>query len=186
MKKLKKLLSIKLSSFQLLSLSATKAVALVVVISLLLGTIGNNAYAVAQSFNDNQKEENTASKFSEGKITSCKDTGSIVTVVNIQDLHCHYQTQQNISSILKEIDDTYGIKAICVEGGYGQVDTSWLSDIKDEKLKQILTDKLLEEGELTGAEYYVIKNNKNGLLKGLDDEKIHKENIKRLFWIVLK
>jgi len=171
------------SASQLFSFSATKAVALVVVISLLLGTIGNNAYAVAQSFN-NEQEENTASKFSEGKITSCKDTGSIVTVVNIQDLHCHYQTQQNISNIIKEIDDTYGIKAICVEGGYGQIDTSWLNDIKDENLKQTLTDKLLEEGELTGAEYYVIKNNKKDILKGLDEEKTHKENIKRLSDII--
>uniref|UniRef100_UPI0039B9CA5C hypothetical protein n=1 Tax=Candidatus Ruminimicrobium bovinum TaxID=3242779 RepID=UPI0039B9CA5C len=182
---IKKLSTIMLNSSasQLFSFSATKAIALVIVISLLLGTIGNNAYAVAQSFN-NEQEENTASKFSEGKITSCTDAGSNATVVNIQDLHCHYQTQQNISTILKEIEDNYGIKAICVEGGYGQIDTSWLSNIKDENLKQTLTDKLLEEGELTGAEYYVIKNNKKDILKGLDEEKTHKENIKRLSDII--
>ena len=39
-----------------------------------------------------------------GKITSINDTGSDLTVVNIQDLHCHKETQKKISNIIEEIN----------------------------------------------------------------------------------
>jgi hypothetical protein len=35
-------------------------------------------------------------------------------------------------------------------------------------------------GRLTGAEYFAYKENRRDILKGLDDEKIHKENLARL------
>jgi hypothetical protein len=39
---------------------------------------------------------------------------------------------------------------------------------------------LVESGRLTGSEYYSIVTEKPHFLKGLENEKLHKENIVRL------
>ena len=71
-----------------------------------------------------------------GKITGINDISSDITVINIQDLHCHEQTQHNISEIIKEINDNFPLESIYVEGGYGSIDISWLNRISDENLKE--------------------------------------------------
>ncbi len=120
-----------------------------------------------------------------GKITSSKDSNSNITVINIQDLHCHPQTQRNISKIIAQIADKYNLKKIYVEGGYGDIDVSWLNSIKDENIRKQVIEKLLSEGMLTGSEYYKLTSNNDKVeLKGIDEEDIHKDNVKRLSWII--
>ena len=72
--------------------------------------------------------------FSIGRITDALYTGSDEIVINIQDLHSHAQAQRNISNILEILDKKYGLKNVYVEGGIGQVDTSWLSSISNQEL----------------------------------------------------
>lgn len=114
-----------------------------------------------------------------GKVTSFKDNGSDTVVINVQDLHCDYGVQKNISSLLDELDKKYKIENIYVEGGFGNIDISLMSAIGSEYKDKIL-DNLLKAGRLTGAEYYAINNNKNGLLKGVENKELHSENIIRL------
>jgi hypothetical protein len=101
-------------------------------------------------------------------------------VISIQDFHCHAEVQRNICRILRQIDQQYGLSQILVEGASGPIDTSWLCELKDASLKQKIADALLSEGRLTGAEYYSVMNNKPRLLYGIENDKIHKENIIRL------
>jgi hypothetical protein len=115
-----------------------------------------------------------------GRVTSGTVFGDGTLIVNIQDLHCHAEVQKNISRILEMIDAQYGIKNVMVEGAAGDIDTSWLSAIKDTAFKKKLADKLIAQGRLTGAEYYSIINNKPSILKGLEDPKLHSANIARL------
>jgi hypothetical protein len=42
----------------------------------------------------------------------------------------------------------------------------------------------MREGKLSGGEYYAVKNSKEGMLYGLEEEEKHKENIKRLGYIL--
>ncbi|MCB4792031.1 MAG: tetratricopeptide repeat protein, partial [Elusimicrobia bacterium] len=107
-------------------------------------------------------------------------------VINIQDLHCHPEVQRNISKILASLDKNYGFNSIYVEGGYGKVSTSWLCNIKDEELKNHVLENLIAKGRLTGTEHYSVVSNKPGLLKGIENEAVHKLNIIRLGKILNK
>ncbi|MBR4632874.1 MAG: hypothetical protein IKO48_06125, partial [Elusimicrobia bacterium] len=169
--------------------NSIKICAVFTTVCFLISTLGANLYAIPMAENTNQKYEdifNKASSISNeyGKITSSKDAQSDITVINIQDLHCHPQTQRNIAKIIGQISDKYNLKRVYVEGGYGDIDVSWLSSIKDENIRKQVIEKLLEDGILTGSEYYKLTNNNEVELKGIDEELLHRENIRRLSWII--
>lgn len=167
-----------------------KSCSIMITLSLLLSVITQNVYATNNELvNDRLKKiffNDFAISQDFGKITSINDIGSNVTVINIQDLHCHFQTQKNISNIIKEINDTYFISNILVEGGYDNLNFDWINNIKDKKFKEKIINKLFETGELTGTEYYVLQNNKENIMQGLDNQKIHKENLSRLSYMIDK
>jgi L-aspartate oxidase len=62
------------------------------------------------------------------------------------------------------------------------VDLSWSSAIEDGALRKQIVEELLNEGKLTGAEYYCItaQDRYRLPLYGLEDEKTHRENLLRL------
>jgi len=102
-------------------------------------------------------------------------------VVNIQDLHCHAETQRNISKILAALDDKYGLDEVYVEGGYGKISTAWMDKITSDRARATeIADELLNSGLLTGAEYYSVASNRHDLLRGLEDETFYRQNIARL------
>ena len=171
-------------------LNSIKICAVFTTACFLISTLGANLYAIPMSENPNKKYEDVFNRTNSisteyGKITSSKDAKSDITVINIQDLHCHPQTQRNISKIIAEIAEKYNLKKIYVEGGYGNIDTSWLNSIEDENIRKQVIEKLLEEGILTGSEYYKLTGNNDKIeLKGIDEEEIHKDNVRRLSWII--
>ncbi|MDR2191384.1 MAG: hypothetical protein LBO62_00685, partial [Endomicrobium sp.] len=116
------------------------------------------------------------------KLTSSADFGGDAVVLNIQDFHMQPSVQRNISSIIDILVKKYGVKKVYVEGGYGDINSSWLSKIKDVKI----LNALLEDGVITGTEYYGALNAKSDFLIGLEDEKLHKENIVRLGTLIEK
>ncbi len=121
-----------------------------------------------------------------GRITdgALASSGQKQIVINIQDLHCNPEVQRNISSILEQLEKRYGLSAVYVEGGYGNIDTSWLCNMSNEATKKNIANALVSGGRLTGSEYYSVTANKPHLLKGLEDEAVHKANIVRLGEII--
>ena len=169
--------------------NSIKICAVFTTVCFMISTLGANLYAIPMAENTNKKYEDVFNKTDcisneYGKITSSKDGNSDITVINIQDLHCHPQTQRNISKIIGQIADKYNLKKIYVEGGYGNIDVSWLNSIKDENIRKQVIEKLLNEGMLTGSEYFKLTTNNEVELKGIDEEEIHKDNVKRLSWII--
>jgi len=118
--------------------------------------------------------------YSVGRVTAAKCFRGSKTVINIQDLHCHGEVQKNISRILSLIDEKCGFKKIYIEGAEGVLDTSWINEIRDEKLRASVIDCLVESGRLNGAEYYSMVSNKPKLLQGMEDKKVYDANIVRL------
>ncbi|MGA2091163.1 MAG: HAD-IA family hydrolase, partial [Endomicrobiales bacterium] len=100
-------------------------------------------------------------------------------VVLIQDLHCNPEVQRNINGILSSLDKKYGFKKIFVEGGIGQVNTSWVNAIHELPLRKQIVETFMDSGQLSGAEYFSITNGTYNLLHGLEDEKLYRENIMR-------
>lgn len=121
-----------------------------------------------------------------GRVTALNEFNSDTLVVNIQDLHCHANTQRNIADIISFLDKNYSLEHVYVEGGYGNIDTSWLTAIADAGARRQIQEGLLNQGRLSGAEYYSMNTRRFGLLKGIEDEKLHKENIVRLGRILEK
>lgn len=115
-----------------------------------------------------------------GRVTGGTDHGGNTLVINIQDLHCHAEVQRNISGILHFLDKKYVLETVFIEGGYGKLDTSWLNSVTDPAVKKQVLDALLASGRLTGGEYYSMTTGRYGLLRGLEDETLHKDNIVRL------
>ena len=162
-----------------------KLISVFTTLCFLFSVITSNLSAAQQ--NNNLLSNNVSLSFNNsGKITEIADNQSNLLVVNIQDLHSNKSVQSNINKILQDIDNQYKIKNIFVEGGYGDIDISWINKIKNIKLRDDLAEKLLSMGRLTGAEYFAYKTNRPNILKGLDNEQIHKENLTRLSEIIDK
>lgn len=114
-----------------------------------------------------------------GYVSQSGSFGSPQVIISIQDLHSHPAVQKNIASIIETLDKRFNISAIYLEGASGKVDTFWLAKIENEKSKKNLADQMILDGALTGVEYYSLFN-KNKSIIGLEDSKIHKQNIERL------
>ncbi|MCB4791087.1 MAG: hypothetical protein LHV68_04285 [Elusimicrobia bacterium] len=115
-----------------------------------------------------------------GTISELRINNSNTVVINIQDLHCHAEVQRNISKILSLLDNKYHLKRVYIEGAAGPVDTSWITQVKDKELKTKVLESLVNGGKLTGAEYYSVLSDRPDLLFGVDDRKLHTDNIIRL------
>ncbi|MDR1195869.1 MAG: hypothetical protein LBL00_05270, partial [Endomicrobium sp.] len=101
-------------------------------------------------------------------------------VVNIQDLHSHEETQRNISAVLSYLDAKYKIDNIYVEGAVGEIDSAWLKNIKKTSYGEAVIERLMKDARLSGAEYFALQSERGIVLKGLENEKLYIENLKRL------
>lgn len=130
-------------------------------------------------------EKQISSLFSDkyGKVVSYKDNNSDTVVINVQDLHCDYFVQKNISSLIEELSKNYKIDTVFVEGGIGTINTEILSQINSQYKKTVL-ENLLKSGKLTGSEYYNALNDKTDFLKGVEDKETYLQNIVRLSDII--
>jgi phosphoenolpyruvate synthase/pyruvate phosphate dikinase len=129
---------------------------------------------------ENIKFDNSIIPTSLGKITSAKYFDSEDIIINIQDLHCHAETQRKIASIIEYIDNTYNLNNVYLEGAFKTVDTSWLSVFNKDITGSKVLEGLIDSGKICGTEYYSVVNNKKNFVLGIEDEDLYKENIKLL------
>ena len=121
-----------------------------------------------------------------GKVTSSKFYDSRELIINIQDLHCHPQTQRNIASILEYLSSKYNIDRIYLEGAYKNINTKMLSDFKNEQFGSKILESLVDNGQLSGTEYYSAISGKNEIIAPMEEEGLYKENIKLFGEIINK
>lgn len=114
-----------------------------------------------------------------GKIVSYSNNLSDTVVINIQDLHCDYSVQKNIYFLIDEISKKYNIDKVYVEGGIGNIDTSFFANINSQ-YKQDILERMLKDSKLTGTEYYSAMTDKVDLLKGVEEKDVYLKNIVRL------
>src|SRR5665213_514518 len=106
-------------------------------------------------------------------------------VILIQDLHANYGVQKNIAALLDFLTSklsstdsshlsiapsTFPPFALAVEGAAGNVDSSPIAMVPDEKVRAAASDYLMRQGELTGAEYFAIHRGLSHLLVGAENE----------------
>lgn len=103
------------------------------------------------------------------------------TIFFIQDLHTNPSVQKNISKILEQLDNHYGIDYIYMEGlPSGKANTSMLSSLKEYNV----SDKLINKNIITGTEYYFLNNDTKAQIYGLENWDKYLSNIKRAAEII--
>lgn len=166
-----------------------KVCAVITSVCFMFTIIGNNLFAAVnvdtlqskKQYFETKNENNLNSLFSSkyGKIVSYNDNSSDTVIINIQDLHCDYSVQKNIYYLIDEISKKYNIDKVYVEGGIGNIDTSFFANINSQ-YKQDVLEKMLKDGKLTGTEYYSAVTGKVNLLKGIEKKNVYLKNIVRL------
>ncbi|MFA5356720.1 MAG: hypothetical protein WC301_04875 [Candidatus Omnitrophota bacterium] len=99
------------------------------------------------------------------------------TIINIQDAHCNYEAQKNMSGLLDYLVKEYGLKLIMVEGGSGDVGLSSLRGYADKKAREEVADKYLREGKISGEEYLDIISDRPLELYGIEDQELYEAHL---------
>jgi hypothetical protein len=64
---------------------------------------------------------------------------------------------------------------IATDGGWGDIDVSWIKNISDPELKNQLAENMFSSGELTAGEYIAITSPMPFVLFGADDQELHRQ-----------
>ncbi|MDR1695692.1 MAG: hypothetical protein LBR69_03570 [Endomicrobium sp.] len=115
-------------------------------------------------------------------ICSIDGTGDNLAVL-LQDLHCHYDTQVKISEFLKNISKSDNFNKIFVEGASEDVADSYIRKLP-QNIKASLTESLLKEGRISGAEYFFLTDEAAVPLYALENEELYSQNATRLEYIL--
>lgn len=107
------------------------------------------------------------------------------TVFLIKDAHCDYAAQKTIASIIDWIVSRYGVTLVNLEGGSGEYDFRAIDKIDNEEAKRSVLEEHLNQGKISGPEYYRILNNDKVSLAGIEDAYLYQENLASYHNIIL-
>jgi hypothetical protein len=78
-------------------------------------------------------------------------------ILHIQNAHANYQAQMKIKQLLQYMNKKYGFQTIFVEGASEKLDADYLRLFPDQERNLKLCDELAKQGELTGAELFLME-----------------------------
>ena len=78
-------------------------------------------------------------------------------ILHIQNAHANYQAQIKIKQLLGYMNKKYGFTTIFVEGASEKLDADYLRLFPDRERNLKLCDELAKQGELTGAELFLME-----------------------------
>ncbi|HOG23177.1 MAG TPA: hypothetical protein PK590_00855, partial [Candidatus Omnitrophota bacterium] len=79
-------------------------------------------------------------------------------ILHVQNAHANYDAQQKIKQLLEYLEKTYAIKTIFVEGASEDLNPDYLKFFPDAERNRKLADYLARQGELTGAEMFLLES----------------------------
>ena len=93
-----------------------------------------------------------------GKVTdSIKSSEGGSLLIHIQEAHANYDAQKNIQNILQYLSKNYGIQLVLLEGAGNKLTPEPFRFFpKNAQLQHSVNEKLMQAGELTGAEVFMI------------------------------
>ena len=101
-------------------------------------------------------------------------------VVHIQDLHCNYEVQKNISKILASLAQRHKLQLITTEGTSGPIKVDKLSSFPLRNIRDEVSDYYMRQGKITGAEHYVATSDTMLKLVGVEEESLYQASKKKL------
>ena len=107
-----------------------------------------------------------------------KAPNSSKTVVQIQDAHCNYFAQKQISQILNYLTSEYGVSAVNCEGGKDNYDLNVFTSIEEKDVRGKVSDFFVKEGVVNAAEFFAVNNPGRAKLWGVEDAGLYIKNLK--------
>jgi len=98
-------------------------------------------------------------------------------IIQIQDAHCNYEAQKNLSQILDYLAREKKLQLVMVEGGSGDVSLSFLRSFTDVKSREEIADRYLRAGKISGEEYLDIISDYKLDLYGIEDPGLYDSNL---------
>lgn len=98
-------------------------------------------------------------------------------VINIQDAHCNFEAQSNISNILEGLNKDYGLELVALEGSAGDIDPSLFTTFPDEDIRKEVAVYFLKKGKINGAEYLAITSKNPPKLYGVETREYYLANL---------
>lgn len=98
-------------------------------------------------------------------------------VLHIQDAHGSYEAQVKIKKLLHHLVDHYGASLVLVEGASRPLDPELFRIFKDQNLNIKIADSLAKEGELSGAELYLVEAENPVHTEGMEDAQTYIDNL---------
>ncbi|MCM8781710.1 MAG: hypothetical protein NC828_01445, partial [Candidatus Omnitrophica bacterium] len=112
-----------------------------------------------------------------GTIKEVFKGGNDKLIINIQDAHCNFEAQTNISHILDILAKESGLKFVALEGSTGEIDPSLFTTFPDEEIKKEVAAYFLKKGEICGAEYLAITSKTPPRLYGVETKEHYLANL---------
>ncbi|MCD4813591.1 hypothetical protein K8S19_07865 [bacterium] len=89
-------------------------------------------------------------------------------IIHIQDLHCHYEVQKNIAGVIRYLAEEYNLRLVGEEGAFDTVNLTKLKSFPLKEVREQVGDYFVQQGKLTGAEYYTGTAEKPVRLEGIE------------------
>lgn len=147
----------------------------------------NISFAVTDKIPSNPQNDEASSKVVLiNDIGISKDVGTIRNkytgkegrlIIHIQDAHCNYEAQTNISKILKNLSKNHNVNLVSVEGADGFIDTAWFKAFPDAEIRKEVADYFMKKGEITGAEFLSITEDYPIKLFGAENRDLYIKNL---------
>jgi len=99
-------------------------------------------------------------------------------IVHIQDAHCNFEAQTNISKILETLMNDKGLALVALEGSAGEIDTSLFTTFPDVDIRREVATYFMKKGKISGAEHLAINTKKPMLLYGIENKDYYLANLK--------
>ncbi|GEM_PF-6652391 len=102
---------------------------------------------------------------------------NVSPLIHIQSVHAHAETQRKIYSLLKFLDEKYGVQSLFIEGAAENLDPAYFQFFDDNRLNIRVAEKLIDKGELTGAELFLVETEKKIPAYGIEDPSLYQDNL---------
>jgi hypothetical protein len=97
-------------------------------------------------------------------------------ILYIQNAHGSYEAQIKIKKLLEYLNRKYGFKLIFVEGAVEKLNAEYLKLFPDPEVNAQLADYLTKQGELTGAEFYLMQGPGDVEAVGIEETSLYRSN----------
>jgi len=89
-------------------------------------------------------------------------------VIHIQDLHCNFEVQSNIAGMIDHLAGRLGVGLVALEGASQPINVRKLSAFPDAEVKREVGKYFMQQGRVSGAEYYAATGRRSVRLVGIE------------------